>query len=408
MAGDGMGYAASSGPGNGAGLPESDLAQVLKPIAEARGLPNACYLDDNYCAFERDAVFARTWMAIGFGKDVAAPGDAVPVDVLGLPLLLLRDRKGVVRVFHNVCSHRGMRLVEESTQIKGVIRCPYHSWCYGLNGELRATPSIGGAGVNEIAGFDRRHHGLREVRSALWMDLVFVNLSGEAPAFDTHIAPLAGRWKEFLAAPLHHGGDDSGFALTVNCNWKLAVENYCESYHLPWVHPGLNSYSRLEDHYDIRVEAGAGFSGQGTRVYRPILSETGETFPQASGLSSQWDSGAEYVSLFPNALLGVHKDHFFAIALLPQGAEATLERIEIYYFQEAARSDAFAGLRQINTRLWRQVFAEDVFAVEGMQRGRRSPGFTGGVFSPVMDGPTHDFHVWMATRLGAAAHAPMS
>jgi len=387
---------------DGTGLSQADLEAVLKPITEARGLPNACYLDSGYLAVERDAVFAATWTAIGFGKDIPAAGDAVPVDAFGLPLLMLRDRKGAVRVFHNVCSHRGMRLVEEPTQIKGVIRCPYHSWCYGLNGELRSTPSIGGAGVNEAAGFDRRRHGLREVRTVLWMDVVFVNVGGEAPAFESHIAPLARRWSEFHDAPLHHGGGDSGFELTVRCNWKLAVENYCESYHLPWVHPGLNSYSRLEDHYHIRSENGAGFSGQGTVVYRPILTETGDTFPQLPGLSQKWDAGAEYVSLYPNALFGVHKDHVFAIVLLPQGPEETVERIEIYYFDDAARSDGFAGLRQSNARLWQQVFAEDVFAVEGMQRGRRSPGFTGGVFSPAMDGPTHDFHVWMAKRLQGA------
>jgi len=387
---------------NGRGFTASDLEGVLKPIAEARGLPNPCYLDADYFALERDAVFAPTWAAIGFGKDVPVSGDAVPVDVLGLPLLMVRDRKGAIRVFHNVCSHRGMRLVEEPTQIKGVIRCPYHSWCYGLNGELRSTPSIGGAGVNEVPGFDRGWHGLREVRSTVWMDVVFVNLSGEAPAFESHIAPLVGRWDEFLDASFHHGGSDSGFELTVRCNWKLAVENYCESYHLPWVHPGLNSYSRLEDHYHIRADDRAGFSGQGTVVYRPILTETGASFPPAPGLSPKWDTGAEDVSLYPNTLLGVHKDHFFAIVLLPQGPEATLERVEIYYFDEAARSDAFAGLRQSNARLWQQVFAEDVFAVEGMQRGRRSPGFAGGVFSPAMDGPTHDFHVWMAKHLGAS------
>lgn len=384
---------------NGTGFTESDLDQVLKPISEARGLPNPCYLDAGYHALERIAVFAQTWTAIAFGKDVPAVGDALPIDVLGVPLLMLRDRKGAVRVFHNVCSHRGMRLIEEPTQIRGVIRCPYHSWCYGLNGELRSTPSIGGAGVNEIPGFARDQHGLREVRSNVWMDIVFVDLSGAAPAFNAHIAPLAARWHEFHDAPLHHGGNDSSFELTLHCNWKLAVENYCESYHLPWVHPGLNTYSRLEDHYHIRAEDHAAFSGQGTVVYRPILTETGEAFPQIPGLSPKWDSGAEYVALYPNTLLGVHKDHCFAIVLLPRGPEETLERVEIYYFDEAARSDAFAGLRQSNARLWRQVFTEDVFAVEGMQRGRRSPGFTGGVFSPAMDGPTHDFHVWMAKSL---------
>jgi choline monooxygenase len=91
----------------------------------------------------------------------------------------------------------------------------------------------------------------------------------------------------------------------VACNWKLAVENYCESYHLPWVHPGLNSYSRLEDHYNI--VAPRSFSGQGTTVYAPALGDA--AFPDFPGLPAKWDTAAEYVALYPNVLFGVHRDH---------------------------------------------------------------------------------------------------
>ena len=67
----------------------------------------------------------------------------------------------------------------------------------------------------------------------------------------THtVATGNGRWAEF-DRPLYHAGEDSSFKLNLETNWKLAVENYCESYHLPWIHPALNSYSRLEDHYNI-------------------------------------------------------------------------------------------------------------------------------------------------------------
>ena len=179
----------------------------------------------------------------------------------------------------------------------------------------------------------------------------------------------------------------------MNCNWKLAVENYCESYHLPWVHPDLNIYSRLEDHYHI--ENAGKYSGQGTWVYRQLEGAEGAKFPEFAALSDTWDTAAEYITVYPNVLMGVHRDHTFAIILVPQGPEKTVEKIHLYYAQPATDT----ALRARNTDQWKRVFEEDIFVVEGMQRGRHAPYFDGGRFSPAMDGPTHMFHDWVAAQM---------
>lgn len=179
----------------------------------------------------------------------------------------------------------------------------------------------------------------------------------------------------------------------MNCNWKLAIENYCESYHLPWVHPGLNIYSRLEDHYHI--EEPDIYSGQGTLVYRQLKGKDGTTFPDFEGISDKWDTAAEYITAFPNVLLGVHRDHVFTIILEPDGTEKTTEHIHLYY----AQPDTDPDLRAENTKLWKGVFEEDIFVVEGMQQGRHAPHFDGGRFSPAMDSPTHLFHDWVAGKI---------
>ena len=370
------------------------LAPARDDAARARGLPNAHYTDPATHARETDALLARGWAAIGVGAEIPETGDALPRDVAGEPLLLLRDRAGAVRVFQNVCRHRGMILVSEPRRIEGAIRCPYHSWCYATDGRLVATPHVGGPGQNAHPAIDRAALGLIEIASHVWRDVIFVNLSGDAPPFETANAALIERWAAF-DRPLFHGGPESRFELTLAANWKLAVENYCESYHLPWVHPGLNSYSRLEDHYNI-AEAGA-FSGQGTQVYRRFRGEGGTAFPDFTDLPERWDEAAEYIALYPNLLLGVHRDHAFAIVLLPEGPERTREMVHVYY----AAPDTDAAMRRANAALWRQVFEEDIFVVEGMQRGRHARRFDGGRFSPVMDAPTHCFHAWAAARLAA-------
>ena len=372
----------------------SDLSAVRQPLDRANGLPNAHYTDPQVIAEEGRALLMGQWAGLAVAADVPEVGDAVPITFLDIPLLLLRDRQGQVRVFQNICRHRGMILVDAPRKIEGAIRCPYHSWCYGTDGRLVSTPHVGGPGQNSHDGIDKTTLGLIEVRSHIWRDVVWINVDGTAAPFEDAHADLIARWADF-DKPLYHGGADSRFDLVVQANWKLAVENYCESYHLPWVHPGLNSYSRLEDHYHI--EAPDRFSGQGTLVYRQFKGEDGQVFPDFDGLDGKWDTAAEYASVFPNVLLGVHRDHAFAIILCPEAADRTREQVHLYY----ARPDTDAALRGQNAALWKTVFEEDIFVVEGMQRGRRAPGFDGGRFSPAMDGPTHLFHDWVAARIDA-------
>jgi len=370
----------------------TDLSTVGTSIERAHGLPNAHYIDPAVFEEEKHALLLSQWVGLAVAADLPEPGDAKPLEFLGMPLLLLRDKDGDVRVFENICRHRGMILVNAPRKIEGAIRCPYHSWCYSTKGALVSTPHVGGPGHNTHEAIRRDELGLSEIRSHIWRDVVWINVSGDAPAFEEAHADLLRRWADF-EQPLHHGGADSTFSLAVATNWKLAVENYCESYHLPWVHPGLNSYSRLEDHYHI--ESRGNFSGQGTYVYRQLEGRDGERLPDFEALPEVWETGGEYIALYPNVLLGVQRDHAFAIVLDPVRHDRTREHVHIYY----AAPDTDGALRQKNATRWKTVFTEDVFVVEGMQRGRAAPGFDGGRFSPAMDGPTHLFHDWVAGRI---------
>ncbi|MCK0094244.1 aromatic ring-hydroxylating dioxygenase subunit alpha [Yoonia sp. F2084L] len=375
------------------------LDAVRKPIEQANGLPNAHYTDPGIFALEKDAVLCANWAGLAVAADVPEPGDAKPIEFLGIPLLLVRDRQGQVRVFQNICRHRGMILVSEPKKIEGAIRCPYHSWCYSTDGKLVSTPHVGGPGHNTHEAIDKSLLGLIEVRSHIWFDTVFINIDGNAAPFEEVHADLIARWSDF-DQPLHHGGADSTFVLEVKTNWKLAVENYCESYHLPWIHPGLNSYSRLEDHYNIN-EPGK-FSGQGTLVYRQLTGNDGAVFPDFADLDDKWTEGGEYITVYPNVLLGVQRDHAFVIVLEPVTHDTTREHVHLYY--AAPKTDDV--LRHKNTAQWREIFEEDIFVVEGMQKGRHAPDFDGGRFSPAMDGPTHCFHDWVAGEIAAHLTGP--
>ncbi|MEM7209790.1 MAG: aromatic ring-hydroxylating dioxygenase subunit alpha [Pseudomonadota bacterium] len=376
----------------------SDMITAINlDTANATGMPNKAYTDADFLLAERERVFAPNWACLAFESSMPQPGHAKPFNFIGLPLMAARDDDGELRIFHNVCSHRGQILVHGECRMRGGLKCPYHAWNYAPNGELRGTPHIGGTGVHEIAQFDRSKHGLKRVRSAIWMGMVFVNLSGTAEAFDDYIAPLKARWEAFCGdGELAKVGAITRCepqCMTLDTNWKLAVENFCESYHLPWVHPELNRVSRLSDHYNITLNHN--FAGQGSNAYTRS-GETDSQLPAFTNWPVEKIKQAEYIAFYPNLLLGIHADHAFAMIVEPLAHNRSAEYWQLFYIDESATSDHLSDTHESLLGFWRDVFAEDIDAVEGMQRGRSSPGFGGGAFSAVMDVPTHHFHRWVA------------
>lgn len=374
-------------------------AAVDRPIGDAVGLPNRAYTCPAFFQLERERIFAPSWACLGHAADVPRPGDLRPAQLLGVPLFMARTAGGAVRVFHNVCSHRGHELVREARRVRGAIRCPYHAWTYDLEGRLTGTPNVGGPGRHDAEGFDRGRHGLREVRSAVWLDLVFVNLSGDAAPFETHITPLAERLRRLggddYEARLHPAGSRGVIRFDVGANWKLAVENNLDASHLPWVHPSLNRQSPLEDHYCFF--GGDRFAGQGSSAYDTV-DYPGPPLPRIGA----WpERTGEYPVLFPNAFVSGHGDHFWTLVLEPAAPDRTAERWRSYFVDRGADAPQWEDARAAIRDRWERILGEDAAVVEGMQRGRDSPAFDGGVFAPVLDPPVHHFHRWVARRLAA-------
>ena len=378
------------------------IEDVKKPIEKAHGLPNECYLSDDYLEFEKEKIFQNNWTMIGVASSVPNPGDAKPFSLLGIPTIIIRTKDNKVKVFHNVCSHRGFQLIDKDCKLKNVLRCPYHNWSYDFNGKLVVTPNIGGFGRHDLEGFDKDKSNLKEIKSQVWMDLIFININSNAKPFREFIKPLENRWSKFIKKEdqqlIRHSIDNGYFNMEVNSNWKFAIENYCESYHLPTIHPELNKVSNITDHYNIE-DNDLSFSGQGSNKYSQQF-EGNVKFNCFPNWSSNLYQKAEYVSLYPNVMLGIHVDHFYAFWLEPISNNQTKEHFELYYVgEESAYSEEHKEIRKKNFLFWQEVMNEDVKAVEGMQKGRASPSYNGGNFSAVMDTPTHMFHKWIANNL---------
>ena len=269
-----------------------------------KGLPSYLYNDEKIFKEEYNTLFKKNWFGLAFSSICPDEGDVVPVEFMQNPFLLVRDREKKLRVFYNVCPHRGVKLMDCPLKKQPFITCPYHSWSYQLNGLLFKTPHIGGENIHDIAGFVKDHYALYEVPNHEFMGVIYINPSKNKGDFEMNHKKLKERWKH-VWQDQYYTDNDSYFSLSVQSNWKLAVENYCESYHLPKIHPELNSYSKLSNHYHIEEQQS--FSGQGTKIYNPAVE-----LPVIKNVEGTvFEEGGEYISLFPNVLLGAHRDHVF-------------------------------------------------------------------------------------------------
>ena len=366
-----------------------DYAALLE---RDQGLPGRHFTDEAVFQLERRAIFQQSWFCIGLSADVPGKGDLSPVTVFGEPLLMVRDG-ATLRVFHNVCSHRGSLLVEAPVHGGPRIVCPYHSWGYKLDGTLAATPHVGGPGRHGCSSIDPRGLGLRAVPVAEWAGHVFINLSGTAPAFEQWIRPVAERfgairWDDLRGDPALSG------SLEVAANWKIICENFVESYHLPPVHAALNAANPMEQHYQIL--GGHSYLGQGGTGYQPDQI-AGAGLPRLAGLADA--SKYEALVIFPNLILAPLPDMTFSIVMLPDSAQRTRERLEFRFVGEAALQDRYRALREKGAEFVANVNAEDVRIVETVQRGRGSSAFSGGQFAPAQEATSLQFQKTVAARI---------
>ena len=375
-------------------LERSTVAALNRPVDSAVGLPRHAFTDPAFLALERQYVFDASWVFAGAAAAIPNPGDMVPLTLIERPIVIVRQRDGGIRAFHNVCRHRGVILVETPQSGQPTMVCPYHAWSYGLDGALLKTPHFAGDGKHDHGGIPRDCIDLKPVRCETWHGLVFLNLSGDAPPLSEHMAPVAARYADFNFTEMRLGAVQE---FEIAANWKLLIENFIEGYHLPWTHPFLNSVSSMANHYSVIEEP---IAGQGSDLYERDKAGH-DALPTFSGLSEHWRMRAEYPSLLPNMLLGVHVDHITVWGIYPVGVDRALERVFFFYAGDAALAPEFAASRTVVEGNLRSINLEDVGVVESMQRGRASPGYVDAHFSPYHEGCIHSFERRIANAIGA-------
>ena len=376
-----------------------DVARRLnEPIETARPLPAAAYTDATYHRREMERVLGRSWTGVAFAHQVPNPGDAIPVMAAGLPAIVLRDRDGQIRVFHNICRHRGSVILTEAQKGQPTLRCPYHGWAYGLDGSLRATPWWDGKKVADPKSLDRANRGLVPIRSGVFLDLVFVNVSGDAPPLESAVEPLAA-----LAAPYqmdrfrlaHYQSGD------LPANWKLTIEAAVENYHEEFVHqqlpPRVDPKTGARTFDDVFEGEVFGFRWAGDSALRsdtPLVP-----------LRSNAAGGARTDSLcflFPNTQISLFGSLALRTLWVPTGVDTTRWYSSWYLVDESATDEAHRAARDEMIRYWLQLRGEDRAVLTLMQQGRHSPVADDLKLSPFWEGGILHFHRKIVDMMTAA------
>jgi len=358
-------------------LDPAALAQSLRPFGQSRMLPRAAYVDPAVFEWEQRNFFGAGWLCVGRSDQVAGPGDqrAEPVGVGSV--LLTRDADGVLHAFANSCRHRGHELLPcGSTANQSVIICPYHSWTYSLDGDLRAAATF-----KNRPGFNTGEWGLIELPLAEWHGLIFVDSSGSAAPLDDALRTLneivAPYEMERLVVAGQHEYDAAA-------NWKILTENYHECYHCPAIHPELCQVSPPKSGYNYDLP---GIWVGGTMDLRDgmaTMSLDGASHGvPLRGLDSTGLRTVVYVNVFPNILLSLHPDYVMVHRLLPLAVDRTKIECSWAFAPEAVRQPGFDPSYAIE--FWDLTNRQDWTACESVQRGLTSPHALPGPLSPAED-----------------------
>jgi choline monooxygenase len=197
-----------------------------KEIGTAYTLPSRYFYDPAIFEAEKQAIFYRSWHLAGHLGEVAQPGQFITLDVFEQSILVVRGQDHVLRAFHNVCQHRGNRLVTERRGHVRSFKCAYHAWVFSAAGELRAAPR-----TERLAGFDKSEFGLKPVRVQAFAGFAYVNLDPDAEDMST-LFPGAEEFLLQLCPDMEDMVLDCEEDMVIPANWKVVVDNAIESYHV--------------------------------------------------------------------------------------------------------------------------------------------------------------------------------
>jgi len=358
-------------------------------------LPATWFTDPAIFRREKETIFYKSWRYAGHESDLPKSGSFVTCRVVDQEIFLIRNRKGAVNAFYNVCQHRAHELLKGSGRIKAVITCPYHAWTYDPDGRLKTARHC-----NEVAGFDKADFGLEPVRVETMLGLIFVNLDPDAPSLAAtypglaeEIRSLVPDFDRLTKVRDRRARAADNTAELLKSNWKVLMDNCSECYHCAPAHP---DFVDLVDMESYRITVHDTYTRHEMTSTKPVNAAYAYA-PDAPA------KGGVFWHLWPNMTLGVMPGsaNFSVFTFEPVDVETTRLGGDDFRLPGGETDLDAARTRYTAEVLW----PEDRGICESVQRGLHSRGYTRGRFmidrerGPISEHVPYHFHRKVAQAL---------
>ncbi len=352
-------------------------------------LRKEAYVENAWHNVDLQAIIARTWQWVCHVEKLREPGSYVTIDIAGHPIAVVRDGKGVLRAFYNVCKHRAHELLKGEGNTTRIM-CPYHAWVYKLDGNLVRAPE-----TENLEDFQTRDICLDQVQVEEFCGFLYVNLDAAAQSLADTTGDLAteiGRWAPDI--------EDLTFAyrLTydIQSNWKNVVDNFLECYHCPTAHKDFCDLVDM-DTYKVTTHG----------IYSSHMADAGNSANSAYDVSNATVRTHAVWWLWPNTCIMRYpgRSSIIILNVIPAGPDRTLETYDFFLEEKTPNAAELDTIRYLDEVL--QV--EDINLVESVQRGMNTPAFTQGRIINDPDGSgksehaVHHFHGLVLDAYRAAA-----
>jgi phenylpropionate dioxygenase-like ring-hydroxylating dioxygenase large terminal subunit len=332
------------------------------------------YYDPDRWELERKAIFMRTWLHIGHVCELPEPGSFIrrEVEFARASLIITRGRDGIVRTFHNACTHRGTQLVQENCGKASKFSCPYHMWTFGTDGKLLSAPDF------ERFHVEKEDVGLKQVATDVVAGMIFINFD---PAPQEGLREFLGPVADGLELlPVARAVDFTEWTYEIAANWKTTFDNFQENYHLRFIHPASYEPTAGPDN-PFGYASHYGFSGphrgqiltmnpnppppapilvQGLLPGKALAEEDGIEFPKTD------------FKIFPCLhLVGLPPLQQFTQTMFPLGPERTRSVVRMYWPRKVDSATRLF-FQEIAANTLRDVLTEDRQSIEAAQRGLSS------------------------------------
>ena len=346
-------------------------ARTRLPLHEASPLPGWCYTSQEWYERELETMFRKDWLCVGRMEQVPETGSYMNVEIIGQPLILVRDETNNIRVHLAVCRHRGAIISKGQGRCRA-FTCPYHSWTYALNGKLVSTPGTPPP-MAGVAGFDTSDYGLVPIRAETWGGFVFINFDEKAQGLRQWLGDLPGFLSDYRLDQMQWTHRDM---YEIDCNWKIWLENAFENYHVPTIH---------RKHWDPENPQNWQFEvtqGPWEAMYskRSIVEYSG--LPEIPGLKENQTAGLYHIWIQPSLQIILTASYMKFRQYLPEGPER-LRLYENWSFplSTTQRDDFNEIVGPQYYEKYSQIVREDLGINPNVQRAMRTGSYRPGRYS---------------------------